>query len=50
MTKFALLQRQCLPKMYKNVGYVQNYPRTDKKKGEKKFQYTFERFFLPHRC
>jgi hypothetical protein len=30
--KFALLQRQFLPKMYKSVGYLQNYPRTDKKR------------------
>ena len=37
MAKFALLQRQFLPKMYKSVGYLQNYPRTDKK-----IQYTFE--------
>jgi hypothetical protein len=37
MAKFALLQRQFLTKMYKSVGYLQNYPRTDKKKeGEKK--------------
>jgi len=43
MAKFALLQRQFLPKMYKSVSYLQNYPRTDKqKKGEKKIQYTFE--------
>jgi hypothetical protein len=43
MAKFALLQRQFLPKMYKSVGYLQNYPRTDKKKeGEQKIQYTFE--------
>ena len=44
MAKFALLQRQFLTKMYKSVGYLQNYPRTDKKKkGEKKkIQYTFE--------
>jgi hypothetical protein len=27
MAKFALLQRQFLPKMYKSVGYLQNYPR-----------------------
>ena len=50
MAKFALLQRQFLPKMYKSVGYLQNYPRTDKKKGEKKIQYTFEIFFLADRC
>jgi hypothetical protein len=36
MAKFALLQRQFLPKMYKSVGYLQNYSRTDKKKKEKK--------------
>ena len=36
MEKFALLQRQFLPKMYKSVGYLQNYSRTDKKKKEKK--------------
>jgi hypothetical protein len=42
MAEFALLQRQFLPKMYKSVGYLQNYPRTDKKKGEQKIQYTFE--------
>jgi hypothetical protein len=41
MAKFALLQRNFLPKMYKNGGYLQNYIRTDKK-GEKKIQYTFE--------
>jgi hypothetical protein len=35
MAKFALLQRQFLPKMYKSVGYLQNYPRTDKKKRRK---------------
>jgi hypothetical protein len=46
MAKFALLQRQFLPKMYKSVGYLQNYPRTDKKKEKKKIQYTFEIFFL----
>jgi hypothetical protein len=51
MAKFALLQRQFLPKMYKSVGYLQNYPRTDKKKKEKKkIQYTFEIFFLADRC
>jgi hypothetical protein len=52
MAKFALLQRQFLTKMYKSVGYLQNYPRTDKKKkkGEKKIQYTFEIFFLADRC
>jgi hypothetical protein len=48
--KFALLQRQFLPKMYKSVGYLQNYPRTDKKKEKKKIQYTFEIFFLADRC
>jgi hypothetical protein len=38
MAKFALLSRQFLPKIYKCVGYLQNYRRTDKKKeGEKKF-------------
>jgi hypothetical protein len=43
MAKFALLQRQFLPKMYKIVGYLQNYPRPDKKKKEKKkIQCTFE--------
>ena len=43
MAKFALLQRQFLTKMYKSVGYLQNYPRTDKKKERKKLiQYTFE--------
>jgi len=36
MAKFALLQRQFLPKMYKIVGYLQNYPRTDKKRMRKK--------------
>jgi hypothetical protein len=36
MAEFALLQRQFLPKMYKSVGYLQNYSRTDKKEGEKK--------------
>jgi hypothetical protein len=46
MAKLALLQRQFLPKMYKSVGYLQNYPRTDKKK----IQYTFEIFFLADRC
>jgi hypothetical protein len=35
MAKFALLQSHFLPKMYKSVGYLQNYPRTEKKKGEK---------------
>jgi hypothetical protein len=50
MAKFALLQRQFLPKMYKSVGYLQNYPRTNKKKGGKKIQYTFEIFFLADRC
>jgi hypothetical protein len=44
MAKFALLQR------HKSVGYLQNYPRTDKKKGEKKIQYTIEIFFLADRC
>jgi hypothetical protein len=37
----ALLLRQFLPKMYKSVGYLQNYPRTDIKR-RKKNQYTFE--------
>jgi hypothetical protein len=41
MAKFALLQRQFWPKMYKSVGYLQNYSRTDKKR-RKKIQYTFE--------
>ena len=41
MAKFALLQTQFLPKMYKSVGYLQNYPRTDKKR-RKKIQDTFE--------
>jgi hypothetical protein len=50
MAKFALLQRQFLPKMYKSVGYLQNYPRTDKKKERKKIEYTFERFFLADQC
>ena len=51
MAKFALLQRQFLTKMYKSVGYLQNYHRTDKKKeGEKKIHYTFEIFFLTDRC
>jgi hypothetical protein len=46
MAKFALLQRQFLPKMYKSVGYLQNYPRTDKKKGEKKSNTPLKYFFL----
>ena len=36
MAKFALLQRQFLTKMYKSVGYLQNYHRTDKKKRRRK--------------
>ena len=42
MAKFALLQRQFLPKMYKSVGYLQNYSRNDKKRRGKKIQYIFE--------
>jgi hypothetical protein len=46
MAKFALLQRQFLPKMYKSVGYLQNYPRTDKKRREKKSNTPLNDFFL----
>jgi hypothetical protein len=47
MAKFALLQRLFLPKMYKSVGYLQNYPRTDKKKRrEKKSNTPLNDFFL----
>ena len=35
MAKFALLQRQFLPKMYESVSYLQNYPRTDQKRRTK---------------
>jgi hypothetical protein len=43
MAEFALLQRQFLPKMYKSVGYLQNYPRTDKKGRRKKIQDTMKK-------
>jgi hypothetical protein len=46
MAKFGLLQRQFLPKMYKSVGYLQNYPRTDKKKKEKKKSNTPLKYFF----
>jgi hypothetical protein len=49
MAKFALLQRQFLPKMYKSVGYLQNYLELIKK-GEKKIQYTFELIDLFFSC
>jgi hypothetical protein len=50
MAKFALLQRQFLPKMYKSVGYLQNYPRTDKKKKEKKKSNTPLKYFFLLNC
>jgi hypothetical protein len=42
MAKVALLQRQFWPKMYKSVGCLQHYARTDKERRRKKIQYTFE--------
>jgi hypothetical protein len=40
--KIRFIAKTILPKMYKSVGYLQNYSRTDKKRRRKKIQYTFE--------